>query len=349
MAFVTTGFPWPPETGVRADMFDRMFVKRYDATMLPAPPRPGLRRVPSWFRIAREVRRQHAEYDVLVSWNEGATVSLMALDGVRRSPKPHVAMLYWFSRPLVRASMQAFGDRLHAIVTWTSVQRDYAIRHLEYPPERIYMVKHYVEQLYFRPSDVETDMICSVGAEMRDYPTLIEALRGTDIRCHIAADHVRTSRVAAFGSHTRAETLAAIAGDNVTIGRKKLPELRDLYARSRFVVVPLHPSDTDNGVTVILEAMAMGKPVICSRTKGQVDVIQEGVTGLYVPVGDPEAMRSAILELWNDPERAKAMGRAARAYIEKHHTLDKFCHDVRRAIDASLDGIPAGPGGFLEA
>jgi len=346
MAFATTGLPWPAEAGLRAHMFDEMFVKRFDATMLPSQPKSGLRRVPSWFRIAREVRRRHDEYDVVVSWNEGATVSLMALDGVRRSPKPHVAMLYWFSRPLVKASMKAFGDRLQAVITWTSVQRDYAIRELGYPPERLYMVKHYVEQLYWRPLDVETDMICSVGAEMRDYPTLIEALRGTDLRCHIAADHVRTSRVA-FGSHVRAETFAHRAGDNVTIGRKKLPDLKDLYARSRFVVVPLLPSDTDNGVTVILEAMAMGKPVICSRTQGQVDVIQEGVTGLYVPVGDPEAMRSAILELWSDPERAKAMGRAARAYVEKHHTLDKFCVDVRRAVDASLDGVPAGPGGFL--
>ncbi len=87
-----------------------------------------------------------------------------------------------------------------------------------------------------------------------------------------------------------------------------LTELRDLYARSRFVVVPLHASDTDNGVTVILEAMAMGKAVICSRTRGQVDVIQEGVTGIYVPVGDAAALRAAILSLWAEPQRAQQMG-----------------------------------------
>ena len=120
-----------------------------------------------------------------------------------------------------------------------------------------------------------------------------------------------------------------------------LIELRNLYARSRFVVVPLRLSDTDNGVTVILEAMAMGKPVICSRTRGQVDVVEEGVTGLYVPVGDPQALRKAILELWNDPLRAQQMGRNARAHVEKYHTLEKFTATTRSAAEASLNGKPA--------
>ena len=38
---------------------------------------------------------------------------------------------------------------------------------------------------------------------------------------------------------------------------------------SLFVVMPLLESDTDNGITVILEAMAMGKTVICSRPRAR--------------------------------------------------------------------------------
>ena len=82
----------------------------------------------------------------------------------------------------------------------------------------------------------------------------------------------------------------------------------------------------------------MGKPVICSRTRGQVDVIQEGVTGIYVPVGDAPAMRAAILALWNDPQRAREMGIRARAYVEKYHSLERFTASVRSAAEASLAG-----------
>lgn len=85
----------------------------------------------------------------------------------------------------------------------------------------------------------------------------------------------------------------------------------------------------------------MGKPVICSRTRGQVDVIQEGVTGLYVPVGDATALRRAILSLWSDPARAREMGRNARAWIEKYHTLERFTATARSAAEAALDGRPA--------
>ena len=111
-----------------------------------------------------------------------------------------------------------------------------------------------------------------------------------------------------------------------------LLDLRELYRRhSLFVVVPLLESDTDNGVTVILQAMAMGKTVICSRTEGQVDVIQDGVTGLYVRQGDPDALRAAMVALWNDPARARAMGARARKYIGRAPHAGKVL--PRRRVD----------------
>ncbi len=335
------------ESAPRSYLFDDLFVRRYDESILDtAPPHAIDRMLPSWARLAGELQRRGDEYDVIVTWSERVSLSLMALQRFTSKAKPHVAMLYWFSRPSVRIPVRAFGDSFHAVVTWSSVQRNYAIEHLGIASEKIYLVRHYVDQLFWKEREREIDMICSVGAEMRDYPTLLEAVRGTGLRCHVAADHVRVDRLG-FARRISTDTFAAMASAEVTIGRKPLHELRELYARSRFVVVPLQPSDTDNGVTVILEAMAMGKPVICSRTRGQVDVIQDGITGIFVPVGDPKALRAAMLELWSDPERARAMGRAARAYVEKHHALEKFCVDVKGAIDASLDGRPAAADGSI--
>ena len=186
-------------------------------------------------------------------------------------------------------------------------------------------------------------MVCAVGAEMRDYHTLGEAIRGTDLRCHIATDHVRVPGRIRLIKDRRVpiEAIYKSCQGQLTAGRLSLTELRDLYARSRFVVVPLLPSDSDNGVSVILEAMAMGKPVICSQTRGQVDVIEDGVTGIYVPVGDSAALRAAMLSLWHNPKAANEMGQRARAYVEAHHSLEMFASGVRSAVEASLDGRPA--------
>lgn len=328
----------------RGYLFDDLFDRRYDTTLLDGNASVLTRRLPTWARLAAEVQRRQDEYDVVVTWNERLTLSLMTLQGLTGRGKPHVPMMYWFSRPATRTVMRAFGSNLRAIVTWSSVQRAYAIEQLGFAPERIHLVKHFVDQLFWSPRDAETDMIASAGAEMRDYPTLFEALEGTDLRCHVATDHVRIDRWG-LGRRVRAEDFATNAGGKLTIGRMSPTALRDLYARSRFVVVPVRPSDTDNGVNVMLEAMAMGKPVICSRTRGQVDVLQDGVTGIFVPVGDASALRKAMLDLWSDPARARSMGRAARAYVEKHHAIEKFCRDVKAAVLASLDGRGAAPDG----
>jgi glycosyltransferase involved in cell wall biosynthesis len=330
----------------RRYLFDDLFAHRYDESLLDTGAhKPLARAVPRWARLAQAVQQRRGDYDVIVTWSERITLSLMTLQSLSHTGKPHVAMMYWFSRPSVRFPMLAFAQSLHAIVTWSSAQRRYAIEHLGIAPEKIYLIKHFVDQLFFSPRERAQEGICSAGAEMRDYPTLLEALRGTDLPCHIAADHVRVDTLG-FAHRIGADRFASLASGNATIGKKSLVELRELYARSRFVVVPLQESDTDNGISVILEAMAMGKPVICSRTKGQVDVIQEGVTGLFVPVGDARALRAAMLELWHDPVRARAMGQAARAYVEKHHSLDKFCRDAKGAIDASFKGRPASEDGF---
>jgi glycosyltransferase involved in cell wall biosynthesis len=334
-------------TAPRGHVFEELFAQRYNELLLDSV-EPGWlsRSMPGWARLAGELRRHEDEYDVIVTWSERVTLALMALDRIRGAGKPHVAMMYWFSRPSVRVPMLAFADRLRAIVTWSSTQRTFAIERLRIPPEKIYLVRHYVDEVFWHPIEAQTDTICAAGAEMRDYPTLLQALRGTEVRCHIASDHVRVDRFG-FARRLKLEALSSMAGAKVTLGRKTAAGLRELYARSRFVVVPLQASDADNGITVILEAMAMGKPVICSRTRGQVDVIRDGVTGIFVPVGDPEALRRAILALWNDPERAKAMGQAARAYVEKYHPLAVFCSSVKSAIDASLDGRPAARDGSL--
>jgi glycosyltransferase involved in cell wall biosynthesis len=323
------------QRGPRGYLFDEMFSVRYDDTIIEKAGTALTRRLPSWARLAAEVQRRADEYDVVVTWNERLTLALMALQGASRRGKPHVPMMYWFSRPATQAFMRAFSHTLRAIVTWSSVQRAYAIEKLGFPAEKIHLVKHFVDQVFWSPREAEEDMITSAGAEMRDYPTLLAALEGTELRCHVATDHVRVDRWG-LARRVSASAFPAPAGSRVTLGKLTPLELRDVYARSRFVVIPVRQSDTDNGVNVMLEAMAMGKAVICSRTRGQVDVLQDGVTGLFVPVGEPAALRAAMLALWNDPARARSMGRAARAYIEKNHALEKFCADVKSAVSASL-------------
>jgi len=329
------------QTAPRQYLFEEAFSPAWDESILSSPESSSV--VPKWWQLAEEVQRRHAEYDAVVTWGEKLSLAMLMRQQFVRVRKPHIAMMYQFEKANIRVPLDLLKKNLHAVITWSSVQRRALIERIRFPPEQVYLIRHYVDQVFYSPRPHEEDMICAVGAEMRDYTTLLEAIRGTGLRCHIATDHVRIPGRFRLLNDRRVSIgdIGGRADTNITEGRMSLIKLRDLYARSRFVVVPLLPSDTDNGVTVILEAMAMGKPVICSRTRGQVDVIQEGVTGLYVPIGDAAALRTAILSLWNEPVRAQEMGRNARAHVEKHHTLERFTSTTRSAAEASIDGRPA--------
>ncbi|MHA3702425.1 glycosyltransferase [Jatrophihabitans sp. YIM 134969] len=98
--------------------------------------------------------------------------------------------------------------------------------------------------------------------------------------------------------------------------------IRPLYAAAAVVAVALHPTVTGSGLTVVLEAMASGRPVVVSDNPGMSDYVDDGRTGLLVPAGDARALASALAALVDDPARARAMGEAAATEVRQRFGTD---------------------------
>ncbi len=329
------------DTHPRGYLFEEMFAATWDQGLLAGT---AASRLPVWLRMAREVYRRQDEYDVIVTWSERLTIALLGLQRLYGGGKPHVALFTQFAKPNLHYPLHLLGRHLHTAFIFSSVQRRFAVTRGLFPADRVFNVHYMVDSQFYRPRPGAEDVIAAVGAEMRDYPTLFAALEGTDLPCRIAADIVRIPHRIRLvkDRRVRVADLQRVPNPNVSIGHLgSLAALRDLYAQSRFVVVPLLPTQSDNGLTVILEAMAMGKAVIASRTVGQVDAIEDGVTGILVPPGDPAALRAAMLDLWQHPDRARAIGARARAQVERHHTVERFCANFVTAFEASMAGTPA--------
>jgi glycosyltransferase involved in cell wall biosynthesis len=64
--------------------------------------------------------------------------------------------------------------------------------------------------------------------------------------------------------------------------------------------------------TVLLDAMAFGKPVVATRAGGIPEIIEDGVSGMLTPIGDAGALGTAIATLCASPDRRAALGDAAR-------------------------------------
>ena len=339
LTLLTTGLEKPDVRLEEADLCPRASLYErelgtdmgYEDMLLKAPPfrRFCYRFMPIVFAQCVETYLIRKKYDVIISWSDPHALMFASILKFTGSWMPHVAMMFWISKPKKAKILERVHPKIDKIILWTSAHRDFAINVLGIPPSKIAFIRYYVDQKFWRPMPQATDMICSAGVEMRDYPTFIAAMRGLDIPCHIAAGIARGKLFATVTAIGEQGPLP----ETLTVGLLTASELRAMYARSRFVVIPLHESDSDNGLTVLLEAMAMGKAVICSRIKGQVDVIQEGVTGILIPPGDAKALREAILHLWNNPEVAERMGRAGRAYIEANNTWDAFVANVKSIIE----------------
>ena len=88
---------------------------------------------------------------------------------------------------------------------------------------------------------------------------------------------------------------------------------------------------------VLLEAMAMGVPVVSSRLAGVPEVVQDGVTGLMVEPGSVEDLASAIQTLGSNPEACHSMGSAGRQlmndHFDKQQQFDAFLDHFERLID----------------
>lgn len=92
----------------------------------------------------------------------------------------------------------------------------------------------------------------------------------------------------------------------------------------------------------VFEYMAAGLPVVASRIGQLEKIIESGVTGVLVPPGNPTACAAAMLELWQNPERARQMGEKGRALVIAHYTWEQ---NVRRILHhaAGTGRDPVGP------
>jgi len=288
------------------------------------------------------------EYDVIISDAERSGLPLALMLKLSGTQRGHVMVGHWLSPLKKRVLLQWFGgaETIDRLVLKGATQKRFALEHLGFARAKVEVVPTAADADFWHPLGLPQSGICGVGLERRDYPTLVEAVRGLDLRVTIAAASPWTSH----GGIPRREL-----PPNVIRRRLDYLGIRELYDRSEFVVVPLVDVDFQAGSLVIYEAMAMGKAVIVSRTRGHVhgDVVQDGETGILVPPADPAALREAINRLHENPTEARRLGANARRIVQGGLNLDAYVQrmariarevEVKRSALSSWSGIAVSPG-----
>jgi glycosyltransferase involved in cell wall biosynthesis len=86
----------------------------------------------------------------------------------------------------------------------------------------------------------------------------------------------------------------------------------DVYPWFDACDIVAHTSFNESFGLVLVEAMALGKPLVAAAEGGPLEIVEDGVSGMLVPPGQPERLAAALGALLDEPEDAARIGRAAR-------------------------------------
>lgn len=197
------------------------------------------------------------------------------------------------------------------------------------PRERLHFVTLGIDADHFGPTPLTSAVpgrVFSVGDDrMRDYGTLTEALRMVrDSRPQVTAEIATTLPI-------------ELPSEWATVHRRRMDHaVKGCYERASVVALALKPTIHGSGLTVVLEAMASGRPVVATDNPGLSDYIVDGETGFLVPGDSPQAMADAVAQLIDEPDLAARMGQAGRSRVEQGFTTARMACDLDRVLKAAL-------------
>ena len=165
-------------------------------------------------------------------------------------------------------------------------------------------------------------LVGNMHTDVKGQPTLIAAAPGIGSRCPQA----RFVLVGDGEQRREFEQSAEAAGVKASflfLGRRN--DVADILAACDVAVLPSAAEGMPNAV---LEYMAAGLPVVASSVGGNLEVIEDGVTGLLVPPGDAVALGNAVARLLDDDVLARRMAENARKMVERKFSFERLTREV---------------------
>lgn len=293
-----------------------------------------------WRRIRRVVR--DFQPDIIHShlWPTAREVA-WATSGLRLPHLVHIrdtprafAENRWQSRIKKQWLRYSLSSRLTLFVAVSDAARDYAIRNLGLPPDRVSVVVNGVDIAPFteiarrRTSKPSGEVVIGTAARLspsKGVADLVEAFRqlalsGRNVRLRIAGEGDERSALEEqcreFGIDSRVTFLGGI---------ESMPMF--LLSLDVFAFTSL----AEGLPRVLLEAMASGIPVVTTDCEGVENIGSLAQCGAIVPRGDTSAMAAAIESLIQDPEKRIRCGKIASTAVERGHSIERVCNEVMEA------------------
>jgi glycosyltransferase involved in cell wall biosynthesis len=164
----------------------------------------------------------------------------------------------------------------------------------------------------------------------RDWETLVMAAADIPARVRVFTRHPKPAGLPANVSWAEADWHRQLLSD---------ADVRELYRNAAAVVVPVKNVPQPSGQSVTLQAMACGRPVVLSRTRGlwRPETLHDGVNVQLVPPSDAAALAAAVRDLLDDPARAHQVGAEAREGVLRDASVHGYAARLERICDLAVE------------
>jgi glycosyltransferase involved in cell wall biosynthesis len=158
--------------------------------------------------------------------------------------------------------------------------------------------------------------IISCGRSNRDYNFLYNALKQTDYKLDIISDECKLESY-----------------KNITIyNNVGVQDFLEMLDKSYIVVIPLLDENISSGQLVILQAMQLGKPVICTKSNTVTDYIIDGENGFIIEK-DEKKLIELIEKLYEDEELYNKISLKQKEIFEKSYSMGALGDQVASIIN----------------
>lgn len=330
------GITYMKKLGIEADFYDSGFNRVLSKMLMPAN-KLMTKLTGSSFSFSQTLMLQSKmkKYDVILSNVDecGLSTALMKSLRLLRSSQVHVSMgLTDILRKVRSRTVLSFYRKLmmqpYKICTLSECESESFNSILGIPKDRLAHVPFGVDKDFFKPMKSGTeDFIMTMGHNLdRDYGTLMEAMRGSKFELKVVA---------------RPHNLRGMdIPSNVTPYYKFIPytDLRDMLSRCSFVAITTNDMEYTPGQSATLGAMAMGKAVILTKTRGIFDrKLKDHKECIFVKPGDVNGLREKIDYLIDNPKEAEMIGKNARKLVEEKYNSENYAR-VLAGIIKSAEG-----------
>lgn len=258
-------------------------------------------------------------------------VFLRAL-GLFRKP-----IICWHHQPIVKAKSplreavaRLFYRGFDELIFFSQAIIDHSLQSVKAPVGHMHIV-HWGPDLDFYhkiQQATETEHhegFISTGKERRDMPTLVEAFRQTNapLDIYICRQSNGINYEQLLGSLAKGERthIHYIQGN-------KIREMAVCVNKSLCAVICCQETNYTVGLTTVVEALALGVPMICSQNPQMpIDIAREGC-GLTVPYGDIGAWVRAIQYIIDHPDEARQMGQRGKDIAQKRYNEAICAHEI---------------------